>query len=163
MDICLEKYADVIFMEKRMRELESDMTEFSGDEEKLTAIYKEYGEIQEKFDEKNGYGFMSEIKGYLSMVGIDEAFYDRDVMTMSGGEKARLELALTFMEKADLLILDEPTNHMDTLMIEYLEKFMKDFRGSIIFISHDRLLLENVANRIFEIENGELRIYNMLL
>lgn len=162
MDICLEKYADVISMEKRMRELEGEMTEFSGDDEKLSEIYKEYGEIQERFDEKNGYGFMSEIKGYLSMVGIDETFYDRDVMTMSGGEKARLELALTFMEKADLLILDEPTNHMDTLMIEYLEKFMKDFRGSIIFISHDRLLLENVANRIFEIENGEVRVYNML-
>lgn len=65
MDICLEKYSDVICMEKRMRELEGDMTEYSGDDEKLSEIYKEYGEIQERFDEKNGYGFMSEIKGCI--------------------------------------------------------------------------------------------------
>lgn len=161
MNLCLDKYRDISSMEERMRELEKLIASNANDEVKLLKLYDEYGTLQEKFHDMNGYGFKSEIKGYLSMVGLDESFYDRNVMTMSGGERARLELALVFMEKADLLILDEPTNHMDTLMIEYLEKFMKEFRGSIIFISHDRLLLQNVATRIFELENGQLKVYNM--
>lgn len=161
MDIALEKYSDVIEMEKRMHDLEHEIAENSDNENVLNDLYREYAEIQESFNNKNGYGYISEIKGYLSMVGLNDNFYDRNVMSMSGGEKARLELALVFMEKADLIILDEPTNHMDAQMINYLEKFMKDFKGSIIFISHDRLLLQNVATRIFEIEHAAVRVYDM--
>ncbi len=160
-EVALSKYDNIIQMEKDMRQLENDMADAANDSDRLNVIMNEYQIIQDEFDKLNGYAYLSEIKGYLAMVGMNEDFYDRTVMSLSGGEKARLELALIFMEKADLLILDEPTNHMDVDMINYLERMLIDFRGSVLFISHDRLLLQNVANKIFDVENGGLSVYDM--
>lgn len=161
MELALLKYQDVIELEKEMRQLEEDMSKYAMDEEKLSSILEEYQVVRDKYERLNGYAYMSEIKGYLAMVGMRENFYDRSVVSLSGGEKARLELALIFMEKPDLLILDEPTNHMDVDMIAYLENVLIDFKGAVLFISHDRLLLQNVASRIFDLNHGSVDVYDM--
>lgn len=161
MELALLKYKEVLELESEMRRLENDMANFAEDASRLEAVLEEYAVVRDKYEHLNGYAYMSEIKGYLAMVGMREDFYDRSVITLSGGEKARLELALIFMEKPDLLILDEPTNHMDVEMIAYLERVLIDFKGAVLFISHDRLLLKNVATRIFDVNHGEVDVYDM--
>lgn len=161
MELALLKYKEVLELESEMRRLENDMANFAEDASRLEAVLEEYAVVRDKYEHLNGYAYMSEIKGYLAMVGMREDFYNRSVITLSGGEKARLELALIFMEKPDLLILDEPTNHMDVEMIAYLERVLIDFKGAVLFISHDRLLLKNVATRIFDVNHGEVDVYDM--
>ncbi|MDO5716214.1 MAG: ABC-F family ATP-binding cassette domain-containing protein [Tissierellia bacterium] len=161
MEMALSKYDHIQEMEQQLRALEQDMATYAEDEEKLAPIMDSYQRLHDTFEELQGYGFQSELKGYLAMVGMDESFYEKTVRNLSGGEKARLELALVFMEKPDLLLLDEPTNHMDMEMIAYLERFLKEFRGTVLFISHDRLLLQNIATRIFEMSHGTLKSYDM--
>ena len=161
MELALEKYQDVLDLEKSMRAMEGQMAELSEDPDALDALMEDYQRARDAYDHLNGYAYMSEIKGYLAMVGMGEDFFDRSVHSLSGGEKARLELALIFMEKPDLLILDEPTNHMDVEMIAYLERVLTDFKGAVLFISHDRLLLQNVAQRIFDVNNGTVEVYDM--
>ena len=161
MELALGKYQDVLDLEKSMRAMEGQMAELSEDPDALDALMEDYQRARDAYDHLNGYAYMSEIKGYLAMVGMGEDFFDRSVHSLSGGEKARLELALIFMEKPDLLILDEPTNHMDVEMIAYLERVLTDFKGAVLFISHDRLLLQNVAQRIFDVNNGTVEVYDM--
>ena len=161
MELALEKYQDVLDLEKSMRAMEGQMAELSENPDALDALMEDYQRARDAYDHLNGYAYMSEIKGYLAMVGMGEDFFDRSVHSLSGGEKARLELALIFMEKPDLLILDEPTNHMDVEMIAYLERVLTDFKGAVLFISHDRLLLQNVAQRIFDVNNGTVEVYDM--
>lgn len=161
MELALEKYQDVLDLEKSMRVMEGQMAELAEDPDALERLMEDYQAARDAYDHLNGYAYMSEIKGYLAMVGMGEDFFDRSVHSLSGGEKARLELALIFMEKPDLLILDEPTNHMDVEMIAYLERVLTDFRGAVLFISHDRLLLQNVAQRIFDVNNGAVEVYDM--
>src|SRR5690606_15256597 len=76
------------------------------------------------------------------------------------GQKARLSLGKLLLEKPDLLLLDEPTNHLDIDAIGWLESFLKDYRGALIVISHDRYFLDNVVNKIFLLENKKLKVYD---
>ena len=161
MELALEKYQDVLDLEKSMRAMEGQMADLAEDPDALERLMEDYQAARDAYDNLNGYAYMSEIKGYLAMVGMGGVFFDRSVHSLSGGEKARLELALIFMEKPDLLILDEPTNHMDVEMIAYLERVLTDFKGAVLFISHDRLLLQNVAQRIFDVNNGSVEVYDM--
>lgn len=79
---------------------------------------------------------------------------DRDITTLSGGEKRRVALCRALISKPDLLILDEPTNHLDTKSIEWLEDFLSNHKGTCIFVTHDRYFLDRIANRIVELSNG---------
>lgn len=79
---------------------------------------------------------------------------DRDITTLSGGEKRRVALCRALISKPDLLILDEPTNHLDTKSIEWLEDFLSNYKGTCIFVTHDRYFLDRIANRIVELSNG---------
>lgn len=161
METCLQKYQDIFDMEASMRRMEEDIAAAAEHPKRLESLLDAYQSLRDAFEKKNGYGYLSEIKGFLATVGLGADFYDRPTALLSGGEKARLDLALVFMEKPDLLILDEPTNHMDMEMIAYLERLIKGFTGAVAFISHDRFLLQNAATRIFEMKQGMLKVYDM--
>ncbi len=98
-----------------------------------------------------------ECRSILSKLGIEDPL--APMKTLSGGQKKRAALAAVLAEKADLLILDEPTNHMDTASIEWLEDRLGEFRGAVVMITHDRYFLERVTDRICEIEKGRLISY----
>ena len=110
---------------------------------------------------------MSTLQDRLDMVGWDLSHNidavlqkvqapssETSLQNLSGGEIRRVALAKTLLSNADLLILDEPTNHLDTETIEWLESFLAGYRGSVLLVTHDRYLLEQVATRIIEVEDG---------
>lgn len=100
----------------------------------------------------------AQAKTILNKLGIKD--FDADIATLSGGQKKRVALARTLIESAEVLILDEPTNHLDNEMVIWLEDYIKAFKGELIMITHDRYFLDNVTNKIVELDKGKLYSYN---
>lgn len=99
----------------------------------------------------------AEAKSILTKLGIYD--FDEDILKLSGGQKKRAALAKTLVEPAEVLILDEPTNHLDNEMVIWLEQYIKQFKGELIMVTHDRYFLDNVTNKIVELDGGKLYSY----
>ncbi|MCA1927558.1 MAG: ATP-binding cassette domain-containing protein [Calditerrivibrio sp.] len=121
---------------------------------KLTELYDE-------FEKKGGNFYKSTIREVLSAFGFRESEWGRDVSILSGGELERLKLARLLSSDANLLVLDEPTNYLDIIMIEWLEQFLKNTDKTVLFVSHDRKILENIAEEILYISNKTITHYKM--
>ena len=100
----------------------------------------------------------AEAKTILTKLGITD--FDAAINTLSGGQRKRVALARTLVSPAEVLILDEPTNHLDSDMVIWLEEYIKKFRGELIMVTHDRYFLDNVTNRIVELDGGKLYGYD---
>jgi len=162
MDEMLSTFDYVIKLEEELHEMEHKISSFTenDDGDKLEKLMDSYSKLNEKFVEADGYGFKSSIRGVLKGLGFSENEFDKSINLLSGGQKSRVMLAKLLLEKADILLLDEPTNHLDIDAISWLEKYIKDFKGAVIVISHDRYFLDNTVNRIFLMENTGLNSYN---
>lgn len=99
----------------------------------------------------------AEAKSILTKLGIYD--FDEDILKLSGGQKKRAALAKTLVEPAEVMILDEPTNHLDNEMVIWLEQYIKQFKGELIMVTHDRYFLDNVTNKIVELDGGKLYSY----
>ena len=130
-----------------------------GDDGESRRLLERYDALQEKFKERGGYTYRSEMMGILSSMAFGEDSYGKKISTLSGGEKTRLALACLLMKKPDILLLDEPTNHLDIGTLKWLEQYLKSYKGTIILVSHDRYFLDETVTRIFEVENHKLSIY----
>lgn len=106
---------------------------------------------------RSSFELEAEAKSFLNKLGLQD--YDKKMSQCSGGERKRTALVAVLLSKADLLILDEPTNHLDGVMCEWLEERLRDFRGSLLMVTHDRYFLDSVANRIVEVDGGKLYGY----
>lgn len=122
-------------------------------------LLEQYDALQERFKAKGGYTYKSEMTGILSSMAFSEDSYHKKISTLSGGERTRLALACLLLRKPDILFLDEPTNHLDIGTLKWLEQYLKNYKGTIVLVSHDRYFLDQTVNRIFEIENHKLSIY----
>lgn len=163
MEECMSIFQHLIDMEQNLRSLEIDIANLSNNEEQshyLDEAMHKYSILLEEFNEKNGYGFRSEIKGVLKGLGFLDEEFEQPIYQLSGGQKTRVALAKLLLTHPDLLLLDEPTNHLDIEAVEWLESFLRDYDGTILMISHDRYFLDQMVNRIFEIENHSLTSYN---
>lgn len=158
----LEVFASLFEMEDKIRNLEKEISLEGKNEnsKKLQPLMDEYSVLLEEFQSLNGYGFKSEIAGVLKGLGFTEDQFDTPILKLSGGQKARVALAKVLLEKPDILLLDEPTNHLDIEAIDWLEKYVRDYSGAAIVISHDRYFLDNTVAKIFFLENASLNIYN---
>lgn len=154
---CLAKFNDLIKLEKDLRR-QADI--ISENPKNLDEELKKYATMQEEFTEREGYSYNSKIRGTLIGLGFSEGDFDKDTDTLSGGQKARVALAMLLLEEADMLLLDEPTNHLDIGAITWLEKYLKEIRKSVIIISHDRYFLNNIVNKVVLLENGVTKTYN---
>ncbi|WP_296112383.1 ribosomal protection-like ABC-F family protein [uncultured Anaerococcus sp.] len=157
-DYCMSVFDGIIKLEAEIRDLEKKMsTETNPD--KLKAIMDEYTKKSEAYHDKNGYAIESELEGTLSAMGFKKSDFDKKIIDLSGGQKARVELAVLLLEKPDLLLLDEPTNHLDIKAINFLETFIKNYKGTAIIISHDRYFLDATVNRMMVLEHSRLTSY----
>lgn len=120
---------------------------------------KRYGRLMEDYERLGGYDMEFRIDKICNGMNIDTRLRKSLFNQLSGGEKSRVNLARILLHECDILLLDEPTNHLDLASLEWLEKFLHDFTGTVIVVSHDRVFLDNVVDRIIEIDNGEANFY----
>ena len=116
-------------------------------------------DLTTKYEAKNGYEIEYKIRQILTGLEL-EGYQEQIIKDLSGGEKTRVALAKLLLQEPDLLVLDEPTNHLDLVSIEWLEEYLKKYGKAFLLVSHDRIFLDNVCNKIYEIENKKLYKYD---
>lgn len=139
--------------QERLHQLEEQMQ--SGD----MSAAEEYHRLQTWFEDNDGYQIDVKIRTVLNGMGFGQETYDRVISGFSGGEKTRLAIARLLLEAPNLLILDEPTNHLDFKTVMWLEDYLKDYKGALLLVSHDRYFLDRLCTSICEIERGTLTRY----
>ncbi|MCL1809100.1 MAG: ABC-F family ATP-binding cassette domain-containing protein [Clostridiales bacterium] len=152
-------FADIISIERELQETSEKIATLSSQGADAAGLVLRYDKLQEEFARREGYRYKSDIAGVLGSMAFGEDYYDKKVSLLSGGERTRLALACLLLKKPDMLFLDEPTNHLDIGAIKWFEQYLKSYSGSMLLISHDRYFLDQVAGRIFEVENHKLCIY----
>jgi ATP-binding cassette subfamily F protein 3 len=159
-DYCESIFADIISMENKIRAMEKEIAELSEKGEHPKALMDEYSNLLDDFNLKGGYMYKSEIRGVLRGLGFTESEFSNSVNNLSGGQKSRLSIGRLLLKKPEILLLDEPTNHLDIDSCSWLEDFLKNYNGTVIIISHDRFFLDQIINKVYEIENCKLTTYN---
>ncbi len=125
----------------------------------LERLMREHDLLTARVEELGGWETERTVATVLSGIGLARSLWEREARTLSGGEQNRVAMARALVGGHDLLLLDEPTNHLDLEGIEWLERYLKEHRGAVLIISHDRRLLENSVERILELEFGRLESY----
>ena len=148
----------IIDMEERMRSMELEMKHASGEE--LDRLMNSYTRLTHEFELENGYAYKSELMGVLNGLGFAEEDFNKQVATLSGGQKTRVALGKLLISKPDILLLDEPTNHLDMESIAWLETYLLNYPGAVFIVSHDRYFLDKVVTKVVEIEAGHVRMYS---
>ena len=147
----IKKEINILELERRLHELESNLTDDN---------MEEYGNVLEQFLGVDGYNFDSNLDMVLSGLKLD-IDVNKKVGTLSGGQKIKILLASLLLSNADILLLDEPTNNLDIEAIEWLENYLINLDKKMIIVSHDEELLNNITNKIFELEGGKITEYNL--
>lgn len=153
-DCLLQVKQHILDMEIRMREMEAEMKHTTG--EALTKLMDSYSRLTHEFEMENGYAYKSELTGVLKGLGFQEKDFQKQVSTLSGGQKTRVALGRLLLSKPDIILLDEPTNHLDMDSIAWLETYLLNYPGAVFIVSHDRYFLDKVATKIVEIDNGKV-------
>ena len=148
---------EVLNLRAKLQQLEEASADLDG--EALEETLEEYARVTKRYEHIDGYNLEARIKRVLIGLGYKEDWWEKDATTLSGGQKTRLMLAAALVRNPDFMILDEPTNHLDIVMTQWLESYLREFRGGLIVVSHDRAFLDNVATRILEMEGGKLQSF----
>ncbi len=153
-EIGLDVFAPLMVIENRLHELEALMSYDHSEK-----ILNEYDRLSHEFQECDGYSYPSKLTGVLKGLGFSKEELNYKVSMLSGGQKTRLALAKMLLQEPKLLLLDEPTNHLDSMAINFLEGYLKNYPHAVIIVSHDRYFIDQVSNKIVEIENGKSKTY----
>ena len=122
-------------------------------------VLESYGRVTQRYEYLDGYNYELHLKRVLLGLSFPQEMWEQNAQSLSGGQKTRLMLAAALVKSPDFLILDEPTNHLDIKMMEWLESYLRDYKGGLIIVSHDRTFLDNVTTRILEMEGGHLQSF----
>lgn len=150
-----DAWKDVLYYKDRMETLARELESSKSDEKLVEA----YGRAEVRFEFLGGYDYESTTRKILTGLGFSDDDWDRDIHSFSGGQKVRINLAAAFVRHPDFLLLDEPTNHLDMGMLEWLEEYLRSYKGGILMISHDRYFLDGAATGIIDLENHHIRSF----
>ena len=148
-EVLLSAFEHIFDAERRMRELEEKM---DSDPTAMDA----YAKLTVAYETMGGYEYMTQYNIMTNGLDIPPEMQDRPFMSLSGGEKTRVNLARIMLSGTDILLLDEPTNHLDLDTIRWLENYLKTYKGTALIISHDRYFLDEATNRTLELEDGKI-------
>ncbi|MFT5875364.1 MAG: ATP-binding cassette subfamily F protein 3 [Clostridium sp.] len=149
-EIQFKIYSELKILEVQMSSL---------NEKDLEYALRKYGELNEQYVAKGGYEIEEKMSKVCTGLKFNEEVLNREFISLSGGEKTIVMLGKILLENPEILLLDEPSNHLDVISIEWLEGYLKSYKGTVIVISHDRYFLDRVVTKIVEIEDGETSFY----
>ena len=157
LDIVLDSCRELIQTEQELRAMETRMAGLKGEE--LTRLLDRYQKTSEEFERRGGLTFRSEAVGTLKGLGFGEEDFDKLPSQLSGGQLTRVFLARLLLLKPDLLILDEPINHLDLASIQWLENFLSNYRGGVLIVAHDRYFLNRIVDHVLDLSNHSCQVY----
>jgi ATP-binding cassette subfamily F protein 3 len=157
-----EASPELAALEKRLRGLEERMADprTVASPSAMARVMKAYSDAQARLEHLGGYDFDYRIRAVLAGLGLDQSHYEQQIRTLSGGEKKMVSLAKLLLEAPDLLLLDEPDNHLDLDAKAWLEGYVREYPGAVFIISHDRHLLDQVIGKTFQVEDGQVSVYH---
>ncbi len=156
-----EAFKAIKACEAKLEEINIQLAERTDYEsESYNQLMIDLNEIQHQYEILGGYNYQGETEKILQGLGFKRNDFNKLTDTFSGGWRMRIELAKLLLQNNDLLLLDEPTNHLDIESIIWLENFLKNYRGAVVIVSHDKMFLDNVTNRTIEISLGRIYDYN---
>lgn len=145
----LSAYKDVVGLENKLQNLLDKMSENPSDEN-----VGAYSRAMERFENIGGYLYKKEYLTAVSKFGFSAEDLDKNLSCFSGGQRTKIALMKLLLEKPDVLLLDEPTNHLDIAAVEWLEGYLKNYKNSVVIVSHDRMFLDRIVGVVYEIEYG---------
>ena len=145
----LSAYKDVVGLENKLQNLLDKMSENPSDEN-----VGAYSRAMERFENIGGYLYKKEYLTAVSKFGFSDEDLDKKLSCFSGGQRTKIALMKLLLEKPDVLLLDEPTNHLDIAAVEWLEGYLKNYKNSVVIVSHDRMFLDRIVGVVYEIEYG---------
>lgn len=145
----LSAYKDVVGLENKLQNLLDKMSENPSDEN-----VGAYSRAMERFENIGGYLYKKEYLTAVSKFGFSAEDLDKKISCFSGGQRTKIALMKLLLEKPDVLLLDEPTNHLDIAAVEWLEGYLKNYKNSVVIVSHDRMFLDRIVGVVYEIEYG---------
>ena len=148
---------DLLSMEKRLSEMEAKMSLVDNSE--MAKFMDDYHKLQHQFDLKGGYTFRSEAIGILKGLGFEQEDFEKSMNELSGGQKTRVSLGRLLASSPDLLLLDEPINHLDLKSIMWLEGYLSSYKGAVIIVAHDRYFLDKIADHVVDLSYGRTSVY----
>ena len=157
LDTVLGAREDLLSMEKRLGEMELEMSSVAPGE--MEAFMDNYHKLQHQFDLMGGYTFRSEAVGILKGLGFEGDDLIKSMNELSGGQKTRVSLGRLLASSPDLLLLDEPINHLDLNSIMWLEGYLSSYKGAVIIVAHDRYFLDKIADHVVDLSYGKTTVY----
>ena len=155
----MEGAGPVSIVAAELRDLEAAMVD-PDQADNMDKIIERYGEVQARYEELDGYALEGRAREVLAGLSFSEEMMDGDVGALSGGWKMRVALARILLMRPDVMLLDEPSNHLDLESLIWLEEFLKGYEGALLMTSHDREFMNRIVTKIIEIDGGSLNSYS---
>ncbi len=156
-DVLNEAFSHLNEIKLQMEQFEKSFDSLTGDD--LKSAINKYSALHDKYETAGGYNTNEKLNRILKGLEISEDMQKRQFNMLSGGEKTRVILGKILLEEPELLLLDEPSNHLDIKSVEWLEEYLNTYNGTIVMVSHDRYFLDRVVNKIIELETDCAQIY----
>ncbi|MCD7834693.1 MAG: ABC-F family ATP-binding cassette domain-containing protein [Lachnospiraceae bacterium] len=173
----LEVKRDLLDMESSLRQMEKQMRHFPevrgetaavpGENreqpfpaEDMDALMERYNRVSTEFENRNGYAVRSQVAGVLKGLGFTEEEFEKQICTLSGGQKTRVALGKLLLTEPYIMLLDEPTNHLDLNSIAWLETYLQNYDKAVLIVAHDRYFLNRVVTKIVELDNGHVMSFD---
>lgn len=153
----LEVFGELTELEKAIEDVNISLELGDGD---IQALTEKQHLLNEKYEREGGFTYKSRTRSTLIGLGFSEDDLSKTLNLLSGGELARVQLAKLLLSNCNLLLMDEPANHLDINAVEWLEDFLSSYSGTVVVISHDRYFLDKITNKTMEMENGRLNVYS---